>query len=137
VPIAALKAQDQCDVLSEAGFDLLAQGRFSEALLAHRAGLRTEEALKDWKRAADSASNISEVYLFKGEIAAATDAVAKALQYARRSGDRQSIVNKLAYHGGALHAAGKYNKAKALFAKAKRTDRTKACITVVIELQVL
>ena len=90
----ALTEADQAWLLNEAAFRLRALGRLTEALEPMRAGLEMRIKQEDWKSAAISASNLSELELTLGEVAGAVGDAEQSVTYADRSGDAfQRMVN--------------------------------------------
>jgi hypothetical protein len=70
-PVAGLTEADKAFILNEAGFDLGALGRLKEAAQPTQAALGAVIALESWENAAQSAGNLSELYLTIGDIALA------------------------------------------------------------------
>jgi hypothetical protein len=99
------------------------QGRLVEARPTQRAALRIEKSARRWRNAAIFASNLSEIELLIGEIAAALVTAERSISYADRSGnDFQKMVNRTTY-GAALHAAGWAKKAGAVYEDAERRQK--------------
>lgn len=119
-PVAAL---DHSWVLAESAFNLTAQGRFPEALPAQRASLKMTEEAGDWSNAAIYASNLSEVELVVGEVAAAVATAERAVENADRSDDAFHMISRRTTQAGALHAAGRREEAEQLFVDAERRQR--------------
>ena len=86
-PSARLTAADQAFVLNEAAFDLRALGRLAEAVEPMQAGLEARIAQEDWKNAAVSASNLSELTLTLGDVPRAVAFGEQSVELADRSGD--------------------------------------------------
>ena len=120
-PVAALTPQHRAWVLADVGERLRAQGRLREALPAMRTALRMFEG--HWRNAAPVASNLSQTELLFGQVAPAMVMAKKAVALADRArGAFQMRLNR-ATRADALHAAGEWDKAAALFADAERRQR--------------
>ena len=126
----ALTEADQGWMHSAAAFILRALGRLTEALEPMRAGLENYIKQENWKFAAMTAGNLSELELTLGVLVAtvlngveAAGAVGDAKQsvtYADRSGDAgQGMINR-ATHADALHQAGRRPEAEARFREAEQ-----------------
>jgi tetratricopeptide (TPR) repeat protein len=122
-PAAALTPPYRAWVLADASTRLRAQGRLREALPAMRTGLRMFEVIRHWRNAAPAASNLSQTELLSGQVAPAVATAKKAVALAdRASGAFQMMLNR-ATRADALHAAGEWDKAAALFEDAERRQR--------------
>jgi tetratricopeptide (TPR) repeat protein len=122
-PVTTLTKADRSWVLGEAAGFLRAQGRFSEALPAYRASLRMDETANEWHNAAIAAANVSQAELLAGEVGAAVASGALSVEHADRSRDEASMMINRATQADALHAAGRRDEAKALFADAELRQR--------------
>jgi len=116
---AALTAPDQAFVLSAASVCLRAQSRFAEALPAVRAAVRLRKDAKHWSGAAVEASNLCEVELLIGEVAAAVATAEQSVAYADIGSDEFQMMLNRVTHAEALHAAGRRDEAERLFADAE------------------
>jgi tetratricopeptide (TPR) repeat protein len=121
-PASALTASDGAWVLGEASRRLRARGRLQEALPAVRDSLRLAEEAQEGRNAAIRACNLSETELLVGEIAA-TATAEKSVTLADRTGDPSLMMLFRVTHADALHAAGEWEKAAALFADAERRQQ--------------
>jgi hypothetical protein len=110
-------------VLGEVASLLRAQGRFTEALPALRAGLQMEEDAKRWDNAAIGASNLSQAELLIGEVAVAVATAETSVAHADRSGDEFFFLCNRATHADALHAAGQLGEATQTFADAESRQK--------------
>ena len=115
----ALLDATQTWLLNEAGFGLRALGRLSEAREPMRAGLNMGVKAENWKAATRSASNLSELELTLGEIAAAVRDAEHSVTYADRSKNRFWQVANRTTHADALHQAGRRVEAEARFREAE------------------
>jgi tetratricopeptide (TPR) repeat protein len=122
-PVATLKPLDQAWVLNLSSFSLRAQGRFAEALRTERTALRMAEKASDWRNAAQGSSNLGEVELTVGEIAAALVLAEQSVVYADRSGDGFCMTVFRTGYATALHAAGRNVEAENLFCDAERRQK--------------
>jgi hypothetical protein len=120
---ANLNEGDQAWLLNEAAISLRDLGRLTEALQPMRAGLKTFVQREDWKRAAGSTSNLSELEVTLGRL---PDAVADAQQsiiHADRSGDAFQRMARRTTAADALHQSGRRAEAGSLFAEAERMQK--------------
>jgi hypothetical protein len=97
-PAPALSAPARAWLLNEAAFSLRALGRLAEALEPMRAGAEMYVEQEDWKNAAISYGNLSELQLALGRIDDALADARRAVAHADRSGDA------FLAHGHAHHA---------------------------------
>ncbi len=110
----------QAWLLSQAAFRLRALGRLTEALEPMRAGLENYVKQENWKAAAITAGNLSQLELTLGAVAAAVEDAARSVEYADRSGDAFQRMARRTTHADALHQAGRRAEAEALFREAER-----------------
>jgi len=122
-PAAALNTEARAWVLNVASMSLSAQCRLPEAITSIRTGLEMEERRDDWRNASISASNLSEVELLVGDIAAATVAAQKSVTLADRSGHAFCMLLTRTIRAAALHAAGDWEDAANQFADAERREQ--------------
>lgn len=106
-PAAGLTDFWKGGVLNWAAFDLRALGRLAEAEAPMRAGMELRAAQKDWKDAAIAASNLAELHLTLGAVAAARAVAAQGVGFADNSEDdfqrlaRRTTLAEAQHHGGA------------------------------------
>ncbi len=112
---SALTENDQSLLFDEAAFSLRALGRLTEALEPMQAGLEMLVTQDNWKLAATSASNLSELELTLGEVAEAVREAEQSVTYADRSRDAFWKMSTLTTHADALHQAGRRAEAEARF----------------------
>jgi len=110
----------QAWLLNEAAFYLRALGRLTEAAEPMRASMEMDIDRGEWKGAAISASNLSQLELTRGAVAAAVTAGGESVTYADRSGDAFQRMSKRIAHADALHQAGRTDEARGLFEEAER-----------------
>ena len=118
-PAADLTEPDRAWLLNQAAFRLRALGRLGEAVAPMRAGLEMAVEQEDWKQAAISASNLSELQLTLGEVAAAVASGEAAINHADRSGDAFWRMGNRTTLADARHQAGEVAAAQALFEEAE------------------
>jgi tetratricopeptide (TPR) repeat protein len=118
-PSAQLTAADQAWILNEAGFVLRALGRLPEAVQPLRAGLEARIVEENWKNAAISAGNLSELTLTLGEVASAVQAGEESVELADRSGDAAERMSERTTLADALHQAGRWEESAASFREAE------------------
>ena len=116
----ALSEAAQAWLLNEAAFRLRALGRLTEALEPMRAGLEMGVKQEDWQNAAIDAGNLSELELTLGEVTGAVADSAQSVTYADRSDNAFQRMSKRTTHADALHQAGCWDEAEALFHEAER-----------------
>ncbi|MGZ8216979.1 hypothetical protein [Methylomagnum sp.] len=118
-PVSALSEADRAWLLNEAAFRLRALGRLGEALEPMRATLNVNAGEEQWKNAAVVASNLSELEITLGRVAAAVDDAESAVDYADRSGDAfWRMVNRTTL-ADVLHQAGRREEALERFREAE------------------
>jgi tetratricopeptide (TPR) repeat protein len=122
-PAAALGDAEQAGVLNWAGFGLRALGRLREALEPMQANIEMNVKRQSWKDAAVNASNLSELELTLGEVAAARESGQRSVDYADQSGDMFSRMGYRTTHADALHQAGEAEAALALFREAEQLQQ--------------
>ena len=116
----ALSDADQAWLMNEAAFTLRALGRLIEALEPMRAGLEMRIKQENWTNAAIIASNLSDLHLTLGELAAAVEDAEQSVTYADRSRDAFQRMGKRTTHASALHQAGRRAEAQSLFQEAEK-----------------
>ncbi len=114
-----LSAPAQSWLLNAAAFRLRALGRLTEAVEPMRVALKMYEESEDWKNAAISASNLSELEVTLGRLGEAVKYGRRAITFADRSGDASQKMGKRTTAADALHQAGERAEAGALFAEAE------------------
>ena len=120
-PAADLTEPVRAWLLNTAAYNLRALGRLGEAVAPMRAGLEMAVEQEEWGEAARRASNLSELQLTLGEVAAAVASGEAAINHADRSGDddwQNFIVSRTAL-ADARHQAGEVAGAQALFEEAE------------------
>jgi len=110
---------DQAWLLNQAAFRLRALGRLTESLEPMRAGLELAGKGGDWRNAAAGASNLSELELMVGQVAAAVQDAEQSVTYADRSRDAHWPRLSRTTMGDAQHQAGRRNEGEARFQKAE------------------
>jgi len=116
----ALTESVQAWLLSHAAYCLRALGRLTEALEPTRAGLELYVRQDAWAEAARVASNLGELELILGDLAAAARDAEQAVTLADRSGNANLRLAFRTNHADALHQAGRRTDAVALFREAER-----------------
>ncbi len=118
-PSGNLSIADQAFVLGEAAFGLRALGRLAEAVEPMQAGLDLCRSMEDWKNAAISASNLSELTLTLGEVARAVAFGKQSVELADRSeSDFERMVNRTTL-ADAIHQAGRWQESQELLCEAE------------------
>jgi tetratricopeptide (TPR) repeat protein len=106
-------------LLNEAGFYLRALGRLVEAVEPMDAGLQSYIQQQDWKNAAATASNLSELTLTVGQVDRAVEVARTGVELADRSEDPFWRMCSRVTLGDALHASGELDAAEAAFRAAE------------------
>jgi tetratricopeptide (TPR) repeat protein len=107
-------------ILSEAGFALRALGRVVEAGQIMKANLDANIAQKNWKAAAITAGNLSELSLTMGDIALALKYAERCVDLADRSGDAYMRLANRTVLADSLHQVGNLSEAEASFQEAEK-----------------
>lgn len=118
-PAVQLRPSHRASLLNTAGFCLRALGRLVEAIEPMDAVLGTDLEGEDWKNAAVSANNLSELILTVGQVDRAVKVGRTAVALASRSDDLFLRTTFSATLGDALHAAGNLEDAEATFQEAE------------------
>ena len=118
-PAPSLAPADRAWLLNEVAVLLRALGRLEEALVPMGVSMDMNVEWEEWKNAATSASNLSQLQLTLGRIERAVEDGGQAVQFADRSGDEFQRITKRTTHGDALHQAGDRGEALALFQAAE------------------
>jgi hypothetical protein len=119
----ALTDAGQAWLLGVAAFNLRALGRLTEALEPMRAGVDAAVTQTEWTEAARRASNLSELELTLGEVAAAVQDAEQSVTHADRSGDAfQRMINRTT-HAGALHQTDRRAEALKGFREAEQMQQ--------------
>ena len=118
-PAADLTEGNRAWLLNAVAFRLCALGRVVEAMSPMRACLEMCVKSANWKEAAVGASNLSQLQLAIGDLAAADASSKAAIEYADQSGDAfQRMINRTA-HASVKHQSGAIATAQALFEEAE------------------
>lgn len=115
----ALTERVQAWLLSNAAFCLRALGRLAEAREPTRAGLERYVQQEYWTGAAIAASNLSQLELALGEVAAALRDAAQAVRHADQSSAAFERLSKRAGLADSLHQAGRREEALESFSEAE------------------
>jgi tetratricopeptide (TPR) repeat protein len=121
---STLRRSTQAFLLSQAALYLHALGRLTEALEPMRVGVQAYVHKKNWKAAAVTASNLSELEVSLGDLSGAVDAASQAVVFADRSGEVIQRTSKRTRLADALHQAGRRSDALAQFREAEAIQAT-------------
>jgi len=116
----ALTEAAQAWLLNEAASRLHAVGRLVDAIEPIRAGLENLVKQENWKQAAISNCNLSELELTLGEVDGAVGDAKQSMAYANRSGDAFQRMVNCATHASALHQGGRWSEAEMHFREAEQ-----------------
>jgi hypothetical protein len=114
-----LASADQAWLLNAAAFRLRALGRLTEAVEPMRVSMDMDIDREEWKGAAISASNLSELELTLGQVSAAVTDGGQSVTFADRSGDAGERMINRTTHADALHQAGRRDDSLRLFREAE------------------
>lgn len=118
-PVGTVTENHQALILNQAAVRLRSLGWLREAAPPMQIGLERRIAQKNWRNAALSASNVSELYLLLGEVKAAVAIARASLPFADQSGDHLPRVWCRATDAYASHQSGEPARAKELFKEAE------------------
>jgi hypothetical protein len=118
-----LSEAEKAWMLNEAAFRLQAIGRLTEALQPMRAGLEMRVQQKNWKNAAISASNLSELEVTLGRLPDAVADARQSITHADQSGDVFQRMSKRVTAADAMHQSGQRAEAGTLYAGAERMQK--------------
>ncbi len=110
-------------VLNWTGLDLRSLGRLREALGLMNIGSKNLIEKNDWKQAALSGGNLSELYLTLGEVETAVSSARQSVEFADRSGDDFVREVTRGQISDALHQAGELTEAKSFFDEAEAMQK--------------
>jgi tetratricopeptide (TPR) repeat protein len=122
-PVTALTDADKAFVWGQAGVSLRALGRLTEAVQPIQAGLEARISLEDWKNAARSAANLSQLYLVIGDLRQALVYAEQSIELADESGDSFRRVITRTTLADALHQAGRLSEAEDAFREAEQIQK--------------
>ncbi|MGH8590198.1 MAG: hypothetical protein ACREXX_13010 [Gammaproteobacteria bacterium] len=114
-----ISERGQAWLLNQAAFHLRALGRLTESLEPMRASVTMSVQQQDWEEAAVCASNLSELELTLGDVAAAIRDAEQSVQFANRSNDSFQRIGKRTTLADARHQSGARADALALFREAE------------------
>jgi tetratricopeptide (TPR) repeat protein len=118
-PAAELDPGDQAFVLNEAGYDLRALGRLTEARAPMQASLERQKQREEWKSAAIAASNLGELLLALGHVELAIEQAEESVALADRTGDAFAATACHTTLADALHHAGRLQESAVIFEEAE------------------
>lgn len=130
-----LTAADQAWLLNQAAVRLRSLGRLTEALQPMRAGVEMRVQQKNWKNAAISASNLSELEVTLGRLPDAVTDARQAITHADQSGDAFCRMSHRTAAAAALHESGQRAEVGALFAEAERIQQKDAPFDLLYSLR--
>jgi len=120
--VAELMPDDKAGILNEAGYCLRAVGRLHDAVTPMAAGLDAWIERQNWKEAAISANNLSELYLLRGDIHQALVMARQSVGFAYRSRNSLQRGGSRTTLADAYHQQGKFEKAERLFQQAQTLE---------------
>ncbi|GAK61110.1 SEFIR domain protein [Candidatus Vecturithrix granuli] len=122
-PISDLKEKDKGKILGLAGFRLRALGRLREARQAMELAIDVRIKQENWKGAAVTTGNLSELCLTMGNVNIALKYAQQSVNFADLSGDGFERDSKRTVLANILHNAGKYKEAENLFIEAESMQK--------------
>lgn len=120
IPWPSFSGTDKAWLLNQAAYRLRTLGRLSEALCPLARGLAMSVEQRDWLKAADSASAMSQLQLALGHAALAVEHAEQAVDYADRSGETFQRARKRTALAEALHQLGRRKEAGEWFLEAEQ-----------------
>ncbi len=124
-PVGGLSEAWKGYVFNEAGFDLRALGRLTEATEPMRAALEARIAQKNWKDATVNAINLSELYLTIGNVMQALTIAQQSTKFADDSGDVYRQRGARTTLGDTLFQAGCLTEAESIFRGTEEMQKAK------------
>jgi tetratricopeptide (TPR) repeat protein len=121
-PVQSLAPSDRAWVIGQAGFDLRALGRLSDAVKRMSTAAQAYAKIGPWKEAAIAYGNVSEMHLALGNIQDAIGAAQRAVECADQSEDKFQRVRKRTTLANAYHEAGEIAEASRLFVEAEKLE---------------
>lgn len=122
-PGSQLSDSRKTALLSRTAFTLHAVGRLQEAIQPMKAGLELSITQKDWKGAAQDASNLSKLILTLGEVSQAVDYARQSVAHADCSGDDFWKEVSRTTLADALHHSSQLRDAEKLFREAEEKQK--------------
>jgi len=120
---AELTEDDKGFILNQTGLYLRALGRLAESAQPMKASLDGAISQDDWKNAARSAGNLSELFLTMGDLAQSLEYAEQSVDLADRSGDAFQRMSSRTVLADALHQAGHLSEAEAAFQEAEQMQK--------------
>ncbi len=114
-PSSRLCEKDQANVLNVAGFDLAAVGRTEEAINPYQAALNAFTKQGEWGNAAQTASNLSELFMVMGNLPQAQLIAQLSVEFADKSRDEFARSAFRTTLGAVLHQSGNITDAESQF----------------------
>jgi tetratricopeptide (TPR) repeat protein len=118
-PVSSLTPTDQTWVTTNAAFAIRALGHLAAAVEPTRAGARATVKQQDWKEAAISYENLSELLVTLGDISEAIAVARQSLEFADRSDSLAERRDNRATLADALHQFGDLADSSRLFREAE------------------
>lgn len=116
-----LTKDERALLLDTASFCLMSLGRLAEAVAPRVASTNLAAKFKDWKKAATSAENFTDLLLPLGKLNQAKTAARQAIKYAHKDKLRQMVsYSKLAT---VLHRLGQLEQAQRVFAQSEQCQQ--------------
>ena len=110
-------------LMVDKGSGFCATGRPAEAVEPFKAGLKFFVKQRDWLKSAVTASSLSEVYLFLGDLMSAQNEASLCMVFASRSPDRTWKVYSRCSKAYVLLQAGKLKEANKMFLEAETIQK--------------
>jgi tetratricopeptide (TPR) repeat protein len=118
-----LRESDEGVLLNDAGVGLRALGRLQEATGVTQLALDRHIAQGNWKEAAVSASNLSELLRIRGDLGEALAQARKSVVLADKSGDGFQRMVSRTMLAAALHAMGVLGEATTQYEEAEQMEK--------------
>ena len=129
---ASFSGTDTAYILGNTGFYLSSVGRFDECADPLMLALESTRSAQRWRDASVTATNLSNVYLTLGDVAAALRYAEQAVEFAVWSKDVAHIIRRASLVGNVLDVAGAPEEALRAFAEAEGMQSHKTPILMAI-----
>jgi tetratricopeptide (TPR) repeat protein len=125
IPAEGLDDRDKVYVLTEVAYELRALGRLRESIPSLEAALALCIRNKDWRESMGPADNLSEVYLYLGDVHQAVEYAGNSVEYSDKSGKLFERMASRSTLGNAFHQAGEFAKAASAFQEAEALQQAR------------
>lgn len=118
-----LSESEQAGIFNHASFCLLSLGRLVEATELCKLGIKLYEKIADWKGAANSSENLTELLFLLGNLFEAEAIAYRSKEYALRTTNKWEQIECFSTLASALHLRGKLAQAQTIFLQAEQLQQ--------------